>query len=86
MNEVDSIEEQVIATLTNWCGLPLSDDRIKGLIPASRRLRKAAQWLSQLDLGATEPADHLLALAAEHRPAHDLEPAAALGRNPDHEA
>ena len=65
MNEVDSIEEQVIATLTNWCGLPLSDDRIKGLIPAGRRLRKAAQWLSQLDLGATEPAGAFNPLVVE---------------------
>ena len=31
------------------------------------------------DLGAPQPADELLALAAEHRPANDLEPAAAWG-------
>ena len=36
------------------------------------------------DLGAPEPADHLLALAAEHRAADDLEPAAALRVDPDH--
>jgi hypothetical protein len=36
------------------------------------------------DLGAAEPADHLLALAAEHRAADDLEPAAALRVDPDH--
>lgn len=56
MSETDSIEEQVIAALTNWCGLPLSDDRVKGLVPAGRRLRQTAQWLSRLDLDATEPA------------------------------
>jgi hypothetical protein len=38
------------------------------------------------DLGATEPADHLLALAAEHRPADDLEPSTSLRGNADHEA
>jgi hypothetical protein len=36
------------------------------------------------DLGSSEPADHLLALAAEHRPADHLEPAAAPGRDPNH--
>ena len=36
------------------------------------------------DLGAAQPADELLALAAEHRAADDLEPAAALGEQPDH--
>ena len=36
------------------------------------------------DLRAAQPADHLLALAAEHRPAHDLEPAASLRGDPDH--
>jgi phage terminase Nu1 subunit (DNA packaging protein) len=56
MSETDLIEEQVIATVTNWSGLPLSDDRVKGLIPAGRRLRQAAQWLSERDLDATEPA------------------------------
>ncbi|HXR76479.1 MAG TPA: hypothetical protein VN737_10935 [Bryobacteraceae bacterium] len=56
MDEIDSIDERTIATLTNWCGLSLSDDRVKGLIPAGRRLRHAAQWLSRLDLDATEPA------------------------------
>jgi hypothetical protein len=56
MSETDSKEEQVIAILTNWCGLPLSDDRVKRLIPAGRRLREAAQWLSRLDLDATETA------------------------------
>jgi hypothetical protein len=35
------------------------------------------------DLRAAQPADHLLALAAEHRPADHLEPAAA-GVVPDH--
>ena len=38
------------------------------------------------DLGAAEPADQLLALAAEHRPADDLEPAAAVREEPDHRA
>jgi hypothetical protein len=56
MDEIDSIEQQAIATLMNWCGLSLSDDRVKGLIPAGRRLRQASQWLSRLDLDATEPA------------------------------
>jgi hypothetical protein len=36
------------------------------------------------DLRAAQPADHLLGLAAEHRAADDLEPAAALGGHPDH--
>ena len=36
------------------------------------------------DLGAAQPADQLLALAAEHRAADDLEPAAALWEQPDH--
>jgi len=36
------------------------------------------------DLGAAQAADQLLALAAEHRAADDLEPAAALWRVPDH--
>ena len=36
------------------------------------------------DLGAAEPADHLLALAAEHRAADDLEPATAFRIEPDH--
>ena len=36
------------------------------------------------DLGAAQPADELLALAAEHRAADDLEPAAALWEQPDH--
>jgi hypothetical protein len=35
------------------------------------------------DLGAAEAADHLLALAAEHRSADDLEPA-AVRVVPDH--
>ena len=36
------------------------------------------------DLRAPQPADHLLALAGEHRPADDLEPASPLRRHPDH--
>ena len=36
------------------------------------------------DLGAAEPADHLLALPAEHRTADDLEPTTSLRRNADH--
>ena len=36
------------------------------------------------DLGAAQAADQLLALAAEHRAADDLEPAAVLGEQPDH--
>ena len=36
------------------------------------------------DLGPAQPPDHLLALAAEHRPADDLEPATSLRRDPDH--
>ena len=36
------------------------------------------------DLGAAQAADQLLALAAEHRAADDLEPAAALWEQPDH--
>ena len=36
------------------------------------------------DLRAAQPADHLLALAAEHRAAHDLEPAASLRGDSDH--
>jgi hypothetical protein len=38
------------------------------------------------DLGAAQAPDQLLALAAEHRPADDLEPAAAAGHGPDHGA
>ncbi len=36
------------------------------------------------DLRAAQPADELLALAAEHRPADDFEPPATLGEQPDH--
>jgi len=36
------------------------------------------------DLRASQAADHLLALAAEHRAANDLEPAATLRWDPDH--
>src|SRR5947207_815208 len=36
------------------------------------------------DLRAAEPPDELFALAAEHRAADDLEPASALGKQPDH--
>ena len=36
------------------------------------------------DLGPTQAADHLLALAGEHRSADHLEPAAALWWDPDH--
>src|SRR5581483_5394897 len=36
------------------------------------------------DLRAAEPPDELVALAAEHRAADDLEPASALGKQPDH--
>jgi hypothetical protein len=36
------------------------------------------------DLGPAEPTDHLLALAAEHGAADDLEPAASLRGDPDH--
>src|SRR5207248_2612875 len=38
------------------------------------------------DLGAPQPPDQLLALAAEHRAANDLEPAARIGKEPDHAA
>ncbi len=38
------------------------------------------------DLRAPESTDHLLALAAEHRAAHDLEPAASLRGHSDHGA
>ena len=38
------------------------------------------------DLGAAEATDHLLALATEHRPADDLDPAALPWWDPDHEA
>ena len=38
------------------------------------------------DLGPAQSADHLLALAREHRPADHLEPAAALGGNANHGA
>ena len=38
------------------------------------------------DLGAAQAPDELLALAAEHRAAHDLEPTAAAGNGPDHGA
>ena len=38
------------------------------------------------DLGAAQAADQLLALAAEHRAADDLEPAAGVGLRPDHAA
>jgi len=38
------------------------------------------------DLGAAKPADHLLALAGEHRPADDFEPASSLRRHADHGA
>src|SRR5664279_760035 len=37
------------------------------------------------DLGATEPANELFALAAEHRAADDLEPTAVLWEQPDHD-
>jgi hypothetical protein len=56
MNNVDSLEEQAIATVTNWCGLALAGDRVRELIPAARRLKQAGQWLSKLDLDAAEPA------------------------------
>ena len=36
------------------------------------------------DLRASQTADHLLALAAEHRAADDLEPATSLRGDPDH--
>ena len=36
------------------------------------------------DLGAAQAANQLLALAAEHRPADDLEPAAGMWLCPDH--
>ena len=36
------------------------------------------------DLRAAQATDQLLALAAEHRAADDLQPAAALGKQPDH--
>src|SRR5581483_10245546 len=36
------------------------------------------------DLGPAQPADQLLALAAEHRAADDPEPAAALGKEANH--
>ena len=36
------------------------------------------------DLGAAQPADHLLALSTEHRTADDLEPATALRGDADH--
>src|SRR5260221_11639130 len=36
------------------------------------------------DLRTAEPADQLLALAAEHRPAHDLDPSACMGLRSDH--
>ena len=36
------------------------------------------------DLRAAQTADHLLALAAEHRAADDLEPATSLRGDPDH--
>ena len=37
------------------------------------------------DLRPAQPPDQLLALAAEHRPADDLEPAATVREEPDHE-
>ena len=38
------------------------------------------------DLGAAQATDHLLALAAEHRAADDLEPAASAWGDPEHAA
>jgi hypothetical protein len=37
------------------------------------------------DLRAPEPADQLLALAAEHRAADDLQPTTTLGLRSDHD-
>ena len=69
------------STVTARIRADVPDDVADVVAVVDRASRSA---LEAGDLGAPQAADQLLALAAEHRPADDLEPAAAFGDVPDH--